>query len=181
MVTRLSNSGMRSNYYGLIFILSVIGAILLIFTEFGGYTTYYQYSVNLESSFRNPDLIAYAPLFILVTFFFVLNIFLPLKELNIIKTSFPRNSAKLGFFSSLGILVITAVGGIAFEVILSESGAWNWWLNSGFYAGIICGIPKNRKFYVWTGLNNISCLPRKRSKSLRLNKFFQNVHLESED
>ena len=142
-MTWLSNLGMRSNYYGLIFILSVIGAILFIFTEFGGYTTlpyYYQYSVNIGSSFNNPDLIAYAPLFILVTFFFVLNIFLSLKELNIIKTSFPRNSAKLGFFSSLGILLITAVGGIAFEVILSESGAWNWWLNSGFYAGIIGGI-----------------------------------------
>jgi hypothetical protein len=139
-VTRLSNLGLRSNYYGLIFILSVIGAILFIFTEFGGYTTYYQYSVNIGSSFSNPDLIAYAPLFILVTFFFLLNIFLPLKELNIIKTSFPSNSAKLGFYSSLGILVITAIGGIAFEVILSGSGAWNWWLNSGFYAGIIGGI-----------------------------------------
>ena len=41
---------------------------------------------------------------------------------------------------TLDLLVITAVGGIAFEVILSESGAWNWWLNSGFYAGIIGGI-----------------------------------------
>jgi len=131
---------MRSNYYGLIFILSVIGAILFVFTEFGGYTTYYQYSVNLESSFNTPDLIAYAPLFILVTFFFLLNIFLSLKELNIIKVSFPSNSAKLGFYASLGILVITAIGGIAFEVILSESGALNWWLNSGFYAGIIGGI-----------------------------------------
>ena len=139
-VTRLSNLGMRSNYYGLIFILSLIGAILFIFTEFGGYTTYYQYSVNIESSFSNPDLVAYAPLFILVTFFFLLNIFLSLKELNIIKTSFPSNSAKLGFYSSLGILVITAVGGIAFEVLLSGSGALNWWLNSGFYAGIIGGI-----------------------------------------
>ena len=142
-MTCLSNLGMRSNYYGLIFILSIIGAILFIFTEFGGYTAsqyYYQYSVNLESSFRNPDLIAYAPLFILVTFFFLLNIFLSLKELNIIKTSFPRNSATLGLFSSIGILAITAIGGIAFEFLLSESGASNWWLNSGFYAGIIGGI-----------------------------------------
>jgi hypothetical protein len=133
---------MRSNFYALIFILSVIGAILFVFTEFGGYTTppYYQYSVNLESSFRNPDLIAYAPLFVLVMFFFLLNIFLSLKELNIIKTAFPSNSAKLGLYSSLGILVISAVGGIAFEAILSESGAMDWWLSSGFYAGIIGGI-----------------------------------------
>jgi hypothetical protein len=134
--------GAKGNYYGLIFILSVIGAILFVFTEFGGYTTppYYYYSVNLESSFNNPDLIAYAPLFILVTCFFLLNIFLSLKEMNIIKTSFLSNSAKLGLYSSLGILVISAVGGIAFEVILSDSGARDWWLSSGFYAGIIGGI-----------------------------------------
>ena len=138
----MSNVNMRSNFYALIFILSVIGAILFVFTEFGGYTTppYYQYSVSLESSFTNPDLVAYAPLFILVTCFFVLNIFLSLKELNIIKTAFPRNSAKLGLYSSLGIFAVSAVGAIAFEVILSESGARDWWLSSGFYAGIIGGI-----------------------------------------
>ena len=138
----MSNVNMRSNFYALIFILSVIGVILFVFTEFGGYTTSlrYQYSVNLESSFNNPDLIAYAPLFILVTCFFLLNVFLSLKELNIIKTSFPSNSAKLGLYSSLGILVISAVGGVAFETILSDSGARDWWLSSGFYAGIIGGI-----------------------------------------
>ena len=138
----MSNVNMRSNFYALIFILSVIGAILFVFTEFGGYTTppYYQYSVRLESSFTNPDLGAYAPRFILVTCFFVLNIFLSLKELNIIKTAFPRNSAKLGLYSSLGIFAVSAVGAIAFEVILSESGARDWWLSSGFYAGIIGGI-----------------------------------------
>ena len=130
----------RSNYYGLIFILSVIGAILFIFTEFGGYGGYYQYSVNLGSSLRNPDLIAYSPLLFLVAFLFLVNVFLSLKGLNIIKTSFPKNAAKLGFYSSLGILAITALGGIAFELLLSESGAKDWWFGSGFYAGIIGGI-----------------------------------------
>jgi hypothetical protein len=138
----MSNSDTRSNYYGLIFILSIIGAILFAFTEFGGYSTppYYYYSVSLESSFNNPDLIAYAPLFILVICLFLLNVFLPLKEMGIIKTSFPSNSAKLGFYSSLGILAISAIRGIAFEAILSESNARDWWFSSGFYAGIIGGI-----------------------------------------
>ena len=138
---------MRSSYYGLIFILSVIGAILFIFTEFGGYIGYYQYSVNFESTFNNPDLLAFAPLYILVAFFFLLNIFLSLKELNIIKISFPSNSAKLGFFSSIGILVITAIGGVSFEFLLSEAGATDWWLNSGFYAGLIGGILLPLLFY----------------------------------
>jgi hypothetical protein len=146
-VNRLSNLGSRQLYYGLIFILSIIGAILFIFTEFGGYTSYYQYSVNIESSFRNPDLIAYSPFLLLVAFLFLLNIFLSLKGLNIIKTSFPRNRAKIGLYSSLGILIITAMGGIAFEVILSDSGAQDWWLNSGFFAGIIGGITLSLLYY----------------------------------
>ena len=145
-----SNQNIRSNYYGLIFILSVIGAILFVFTEFGGYSTppYYYYSVSLESSFNNPDLIAYAPLFILATCLFLFNVFLSLKELNIIKTSFPSNSTKLGFFSSIGILAISAIGGIAFEAILSESNARDWWLSSGFYAGIIGGILLPLLYYL---------------------------------
>jgi hypothetical protein len=139
----MSNVDTRSNFYGLIFILSIIGAILFAFTDFGGYTTspyHYQYSVSLESSFNNPDLIAYAPLFILVICLFLFNVFLSLKELNIIKTSFPSNSAKLGFYASLGILAISAVGAIAFDAILSDSGALNWWVDTGFYTGIIGGI-----------------------------------------
>ena len=145
-----SNQNIRSNYYGLIFVLSVIGAILFVFTEFGGYSTppYYYYSVSLESSFNNPDLIAYAPLFILATCLFLFNVFLSLKELNIIKTSFPSNSTKLGFFSSIGILAISAIGGIAFEAILSESNARDWWLSSGFYAGIIGGILLPLLYYL---------------------------------
>jgi len=85
-------------------------------------------------------LIAYSPFLLLVAFFFLLNIFLSLKGLNVIKTSFPRNVAKIGLYSSLGILIITAIGGIAFEVILSDSGAQDWWLSSGFFAGIIGGL-----------------------------------------
>jgi hypothetical protein len=138
----MSKTNAYSNFYLLILVLSLIGAVLFAFTEFGGYTTppYYQYSVSLESSFRNPDLVAYAPLFVLVTLLFLFNIFLSLKELNVIKTSFPSNAAKLGLYSSLCILAISAVGGAAFELILSESNATDWWLSSGFYAGIIGGI-----------------------------------------
>jgi hypothetical protein len=147
----MSGLGARGNFYGLIFILSVMGAILFIFTEFGGYTTlpyYYQYSVNLGSSFSNPDLLAYAPLFLLVAFFFLFNVFLSLKELKVIRTPFPGNSARLGMYSSLGILAITAIGGIAFASILSSSGASNWWFSSGFYAGIIGGILLPLLYYL---------------------------------
>jgi hypothetical protein len=128
----------KSSYYVLILMLSIIGAILFSFTEFGGYTAYYSYSVNLQSVFSNPDLIAYSPIYLLLDFLFLLNIFLSLKELNIIKLSFPKKSANLGFFSSLGIFAITTVSGVAFVALLSDAG--DWWFGAGFYAGIIGGI-----------------------------------------
>ena len=139
----MSNQNSKSSYYGLILVLSIIGTILFTFTDFGGYVggIYdYAYSISLESSFSNPDLILFAPLFLLVIFLFVVNIFLPLKELNIIKTSSPNNSAKIGFYSSLIIFIISAVGGVSFEFILSESGAISWWFDAAFYAGVLGGI-----------------------------------------
>lgn len=139
----MSNSNLKSSYYGLILILSIIGTILFTFTDFGGYVSgiySYAYSISLESSFSNPDLLIFAPLFVLVIFLFLINIFLPLKELNLIKTSSSNNSAKIGFYSSLIIFIISAIGGVSFEVILSESGAISWWFDAAFYAGIIGGI-----------------------------------------
>ncbi|MBM3292360.1 hypothetical protein FJY84_06740 [Candidatus Bathyarchaeota archaeon] len=91
----MSISGSKS-YYIIILTLSVIGAILFATTDFGGYLSYYAYSVSLETSFYNPDLKIYAPLFILATLFFLLNVFVSLKELGFIKSSFPKNSVKLG-------------------------------------------------------------------------------------
>jgi hypothetical protein len=136
-VACLSNFG-KSNYYVLILVLSTIGSLLFIFTEFGGYTSYYSYSVNIESVFSNPDLIAYAPIYLLVAFLFLVNVFISLKELNILKLSFPHNSAKLGYYTSIAIFVITVISGITFVALLSEAN--DWWFGAGFYAGILGGI-----------------------------------------
>jgi hypothetical protein len=127
----------NSNYYLIILILSVICTLLFIFTEFAGYGGYYVYSVNFSSIFYNPDLIPYAPIFIIIAFLFLLNIIVPLKELKIIKTSFPRNSVKIGLYTSLGIFVLTAIGSIVFVTL---SSGVDWWFGSGFFAAIIGGL-----------------------------------------
>ncbi len=133
----MSRSG-QNNIYVLILVLSIIGAILFIFTEFGGYTAYYSYSVNIESVFRNPDLLLYAPVYVFTAFLFLINILLPIIELKNVKLSLPLTPAQLGFYTSIIILIITAASGVIFAVRLSN--AWDWWFNSGFYAGIIGGI-----------------------------------------
>ena len=149
----------KSNYYVLILVLSIVGAILFIFTDFAGYTAYYSYYVSFQSVFSNPDLIAYSPIYPLVSFLFLLNIFLSLKELKILRLSFPQNSAKIGFFSSIGILAVNAVCGIAFAVLASDARAW--WFGAGFYAGVIGGIilPILYQLSMQTSLQNSDQLP----------------------
>lgn len=150
----MSKDSMVSSFYVSTLVLSVIGAILFLFTEFAGYTAapyFYWYSVSFESTFYNPDHAIYAPIFILVAFLFLLNAIISLKGLNIVKMKTPMSAAKLGLYSSIGILIISVVGGVAFEVILSESSASDWWLNTGFYAGLIGGVLLMMLFYFVMG------------------------------
>lgn len=95
-----------------------------------------------------------SPIFILVACLFFLNTFISLKELNLIKFKAPIETHKLGLYTSVGILVISIAGGIAFEVMLSESGATDWWFNSGYYAGLIGGISMTTLYYL--SIRNLS-------------------------
>ncbi|MHA2060378.1 MAG: hypothetical protein ACW976_06350 [Candidatus Ranarchaeia archaeon] len=134
-----------------IFVLSIIGGILFVFTEFAGYVTppySYVYLVSLESTFYNVDHLIYAPLFLLVGGLFFFNTFVAMKELEFIKIDLPFVNPQYGFFSAIGILAISAVGGVAFELIMAGSGAINWWLGTGFYAGLIGGILITILYYL---------------------------------
>jgi hypothetical protein len=146
----MSNESILSNFYTWIFVLSLLGGILFLFTEFAGYTAppyNYWYSISLESGFHNPDHAPFAPVFILVAGLFFFNTLISLMKLNLIKFEVP-NAQKLGLYSSVGILVISVVAGIAFEVMLAESGATDWWFNTGFYAGVIGGILMAAIYYL---------------------------------
>lgn len=148
----MANRNILSNYYTWILVLSLLGGILFLFTEFAGYTAppyNYWYSVSLESAFYNPDHAAFAPVFILVAGLFFLNTFVSLKGLNLIKFEARGIDAqKLGLYTSIGIFVISVIGGVAFELILAESGATDWWFNTGFYAGLIGGILMTIFYYL---------------------------------
>lgn len=147
----MSNSSILSNLYTLIFVLSVIGGILFLSTEFAGYTAppyNYWYSISLESAFYNPDHAPFASIFVFVAILFFFNTFISLKELNIIKFKVPLNSQKLGLYTSIAILVINVTGGVVFEVILSESDATDWWFNTGFYVGLIGGMLMTSIYYL---------------------------------
>ena len=61
------------------------------------------------------------------------------KKINLLPFDLPFDMDKIGLISSAMILGISALGGIVFEVIMCGSGASEWWLGTGFYAGIIGG------------------------------------------
>ena len=94
--------------------------------------------------------------FLLVGALFFFNTFVALKQLEFLKIDLPFVNKQFGFFSAIGILVISVVGGLAFEVIMAGSGAINWWLSTGFYAGLIGGVLITLLYYLESKTPQIS-------------------------
>ena len=138
----MENKDFISNFYTWILVLGVLGGLLILGTEFAGYIAgpySYWYSVSLGSAFVNIDHLPYAPIFLVLAGLFFLNALIGLQELKLTNIQLPFITKQIGFFSAIGILAISVIGGLAFEIIMAESGAINWWLGTGFYAGIIGG------------------------------------------
>ena len=98
---------------------------------------YYYYSIYLGTS--NPDHLPYVPIIILVGLLFFLNAGIGAKNLKLLPFELPFDTNRIGQLSSIAILAISIIGGIAFELIMGESGASDWWLGTGFYTGVIGG------------------------------------------
>ncbi len=57
-----------------------------------------------------------------------------------------KKPIKLAWFFSLLILCLAIVGGVTYEIVRAGIGYEDWWLDTGFYAGIIIGLI-NSAFY----------------------------------
>ncbi|MHA1839787.1 MAG: hypothetical protein ACTSVM_01495 [Candidatus Ranarchaeia archaeon] len=93
--------GLLSNYYTWILVLSVIGGILFLTTEFAGYTAppyYYWYSVSFASAFENPDHVVAIPVILAGAAMFLFNALIALKELNIFKVKIPYGDKRFGLY-----------------------------------------------------------------------------------
>ena len=140
----------NKNYQTLIIIVSalnIIGTILVLFTPFGGMTASTAYGLRERyaslgseySEFSDNLFIVLLAICMLAT---ALLSFVVLKTIQLKQ----RKPIKLAWFLSLLILFLAIVGGVTYEIVRAAIDYADWWLDTGFYAGIIVGLI-NSTFY----------------------------------
>jgi len=123
------------------FIISVIGGILMLTTEFGGWygVTYlgygsYLYEWGSISAFSGPG---GALLILMAIFLFYCSV---ISVLGLIDPDKIPNKLFIlvGVFLSILVFIITLISGAIFVIAVWD--AAEWWFGAAFYAGIISGI-----------------------------------------
>ncbi len=125
-------------YYVGALITSMIGAVLLIVTDFGWWYTrdYYYHTeewgwVNLTASAWSGFIIS---LLIAGLLFCAYVSFRGLRS----PEAIPRKMVRTSFLVALGVTILTIIGGIVFAVAVSDTTEWDF--DAGFYGGLIGGI-----------------------------------------
>lgn len=123
-------------YFLGLLIVGAVGGILTLFTDFGGlyYGGYYIRTWEYINILNFPYTIVILVLAMLFFYSMVISI-LSLKDL---KTLQPKRLFKYGFYGSIASLAIVVVGVIALGI--SGLFADDWWVDTSFYAGLICSI-----------------------------------------
>jgi hypothetical protein len=140
----------KKNYQTLIIIvlaLSIIGTILVLFTPFGGMTvsTYYGLRERYASLFSEYSEPLDNLFIVLLAICMLVTAILSFVELKSTQLK-PRKTIRLAWFFSVLTLFLAIVGGVTYEVVRAGIGYEDWWLDTGFYAGIITGLL-NSTFY----------------------------------
>ncbi|MBY9005370.1 MAG: hypothetical protein KGD63_01295 [Candidatus Lokiarchaeota archaeon] len=120
----------KTTFYGLALIVSLIGAILILVTEFAGYWT------SGEWGWIGVDSAAAAILVPLAIFLFystIINLILITKPDRIPNKNLIKYAKLLCFVTFLLFLI----GGIAYAIIIELEEVESWWFGAGFYGGII--------------------------------------------
>jgi len=134
----------RKHYRVLVIIvlaLNVLGAILVLFTPFGGMTVATAYGFRDRfaslgsgySEFLDNVFIVLIAICLIVTAFLSFLAFLTLQ-------SGYRNIIKPARIFSIITFLLAIAGGISYEIIRAGIDYPDWWLDSGFYAAIIVGL-----------------------------------------
>lgn len=140
----------NKNYQTLLIIvtaLNIIGTILVLFTPFGGMTVSTSYGLreryaSLASEYSELSDNLFIGLLAIGMIATALLSFVVLKSIRLGQ----KKPIKLAWFFSLLILCLAIVGGIIYEIVRAGIGYEDWWLDTGFYAGIIIGLI-NSAFY----------------------------------
>ena len=119
----------KTALYGLSLIVSLVGAILLLATEFSGYwTSSVTVWIGLESDAVSGLVLAAIFLFYCA----IINLLLLVNPDKIPN----ENLVKFAKYLALITFLLCAIGGIAFAAIV-DADVEGWWFGAGFYGGII--------------------------------------------
>ncbi len=132
-------SQVRSLFIGSL-ITSFCGFVILLTTDFAGWeeeiayvpsTIYRTYSINIFSGYfiiigTLASGLAYAT--------FISYIFLRVGD-----TAPNPNNLRLAFYGATAVAAASLIAGILFLIVLSIKDPVDWWLDTGFYAGLIGG------------------------------------------
>ncbi|OLS23640.1 MAG: hypothetical protein HeimC2_25440 [Candidatus Heimdallarchaeota archaeon LC_2] len=126
----MSSENVFNNYMGA-FIGSLVGGLLLLLFDFGGWYNNFQAFEIWEyyGVFYDPGA------FVLIVGVSVALLFVAYGSYNATKEKPSDEELYRMYKISLTALIIIAVGGIVFSTSASEND--DWWLDTGFYGGII--------------------------------------------
>ena len=133
----MSNSQNMSYYVGAI-ITSLIGGILLLATDFGGWYNYNYYAGVRSWGWVDASVFPLNILFIITAFCLCYCTIISFMALKNVDKPPKKKTIKLGITLSLTVFILAIIGGIVF--ILTIEGPTDWWLGEAFYGGLIGGL-----------------------------------------
>jgi hypothetical protein len=142
----------RKYYHILLIIilaLNILGAILVLFTPFGGMIVATAYGPRERfaslgsgySEFLDNVFIVLIAICLVVTAFLSFLALLTLRSGN-------NNVVRPARIVSIITFLLAIIGAISFEIIRAEIDYLDWWLDTGFYAAIVVGLV-NSIFYLF--------------------------------
>jgi hypothetical protein len=133
----MSNNQNMSYYVGAI-ITSLIGGILLLATDFGGWYNYNYYAGVRSWGWVGAGDFPFNLLFIITAFCLFYCTIISFMALKNVDNPPSKKSIKLGIMLSLIVFILALIGGIVF--ILTLEGPTDWWLGEAFYGGLLGGL-----------------------------------------
>ena len=115
--------------YGIIAVLSLIGAVLLVTFSFGEWKVDDYYYWASAGTFYGVLIVPVALLLFYCSAIYIIQIIAPGK--------LPEIMEKLVLYFSLTAFIVCLLGGIFFQVKLAIDNPVDWWFGAGFYGGII--------------------------------------------
>ena len=135
-------------------IASLVGAILMLATDFGGW---YIYGVEYGYIYANFTITGI--IIILMDIMFWLCFFISIAALAK-PDILPDNALRSGLYLALVILILTIIGASIFAVEMIDLDPTNWWLDASFYGALIGSILTVIFFYLALLRMEISPIPK---------------------